>query len=428
MRPKEMVLETGGPPSGTAAPNRWLPITGGLLVNLALGTFYAVSAFLLPLEKEFGWSRSQTSLVSTIGMVMIASWYCVAGRILDVKGPRRVAVIGGLLFSLGFFLASLTHALWMFYLTIGVGLGAGTGFGYVVPTSVGSKWFPDKRGLIIGLMVGGFGAGSGIFGPVASTMIQHVGWRSTFQILSLLFLVMTMTGAYLLKNPPAGYSPAGWHPSQHRPASRPGADVPVSQMVRTPTFWALWVAYCLGTMAGTMVISQLVPFARSAGHTAAIAAFAITVGAIGNASGRIFSGLFSDHIGRLNTLRIVLLVSAAAMPALFLFREQVALFYLLLFGVYYCYGTQLSVYASTSADFYGTKYIGLNYGLLFLAWGVAGVLGPFLGGRVYVATGEYRWAFFIAAGIEVLAFGALLLAKNPHAADPESKSLRPLHG
>jgi OFA family oxalate/formate antiporter-like MFS transporter len=195
-------------------------------------------------------------------------------------------------------------------------------------------------------------------------------------------------------------------------------------MIRTPTFRALWIAYCLGTTAGTMVISQLVPFARNAGHTAAVAAFAITVGAIGNASGRIFSGLISDHIGRLNTLRIMLVVSAAAMPLLYLGRQDVTLFYVLLGIVYYCYGTQLSVYASTSADFYGTKFIGLNYGLLLLAWGVAGVLGPFLGGRVYVATGEYRWAFFIAAGVELVALATLFLAKNPHVAEEEAAEAR----
>ena len=398
--------------------SRWLRVVGGVMMNMALGTFYAVSAFMLPLEKEFGWTRAQTSLVSTIGIVMIASWYCVAGVIHDRKGPRLVAGIGGILFSLAFFLASFTNSLTTFYLSIGVCVGAGNGFGYVVPTSVGSKWFPDKRGLIVGLMVGGYGAGSGVFGPLASNLIQHVGWRSTFQILSALFFVMTMTSTYLLKNPKPGYRPAGWDPSRARAASRPGAEVPPSQMVRTQTFWALWVAYCLGATAGVMVISQLVPFARASGHSAAVAAFAITVGALGSASGRVFSGLFSDYIGRLNTLRIMLVVSAAAMPALFLWRQEAALFYVLLFVVYYCYGTQLSVYASASADFYGTRHIGVNYGLLLLAWGVAGILGPFLGGRVYVATGEYRWAFFIAAGVQMVALATLFRAKNPNAAQP----------
>ena len=187
-------------------------------------------------------------------------------------------------------------------------------------------------------------------------------------------------------------------------------------MVRTPTFWALWVAYCLGTTAGTMVISQLVPFARNAGHSAAVAAFALTVGAIGSASGRVLSGWMSDYAGRLNTLRVMLLVSACAMPLLFLFRENIVLFYALLALVYYCYGTQLSVYASTSADFYGTKYVGFNYGLLLLAWGVAAILGPFLGGRVYVATGEYRWRSSLPRRCRCVALATLFLAKNPHGA------------
>jgi len=370
---------------------------------------------MLPLEREFGWTRAQTSWVTTIGLALIAVWYVIAGFIQDRRGPRPVAVVGGLLFSIGFFLASYTESLTTFYLTAGVIAGTGSGFGYVVPTSVGSKWFPDKRGLVIGLMVGGYGAGSGVFGPIALSLIERGGWRSTFQILSVVFLAMTMIGAFLLRNPPPGYVPPGWDPSKSRAAARGGADVHASEMVRTQTFWTLWAAYCLGTTAGTMVISQLVPFARYAGHSAAVAAFALTVGAIGSASGRVLSGWLSDYVGRLNTLRVMLLVSATAMPLLFLFRGNIVLFYLLLGVVYYCYGTQLSVYASTSADFYGTKYVGFNYGLLLLAWGVAAILGPFLGGRVYVATGEYRVAFFVAAGMSIAALATLFLAKNPHA-------------
>jgi OFA family oxalate/formate antiporter-like MFS transporter len=403
--------------------NRWLPVVGGVMMNMAFGTLYAMSAFMLPLEKDFGWTRAQTSWVTTIGLVMIATWYVIAGRIHDVRGPRLVAAIGGILFSLGLLLASFTQSLLMFYLTAGVIAGTGSGFGYVVPTSVGSKWFPDKRGLIVGMMVGGFGAGSGVFGPLASWLIARVGWRATFQIYSLLFFAMTMIATWLVKNPPAGYRPAGWDPSQVRAAAPSGGDVHASHMVRTQTFWALWLAYCLGTTAGTMVISQLVPFARNAGHSAAVAAFALTVGAIGSASGRVLSGWMSDHTGRLNTIRVMLVVQMAAMPALFMLRENVTLFYLLLAIVYYCYGTQLSVYASTSADFYGTKNVGFNYGLLLLAWGVASILGPFVGGRVFVATGEYRWAFYTAAAVSVVALGVLAAAKNPQA-EPVSTGAR----
>jgi len=398
------------------ASSRWWPVVGGVMMNMALGMFYGMSAFMLPLEKEFGWTRAQTSWVITIGMVMIASWYVIAGAIHDRRGPRVVAAIGGILFSLGLLLASFTQSLVWLYVTAGFIAGTGSGFGYVVPTSVGSKWFPDKRGLVVGLMVGGYGAGSGIFGPIASSLIEQVGWRGTFQIFAALFLAMTMVATALLRNPPAGYRPDGWDPSKGRAPSRAGGDVMAADMVRTQTFWALWIAYCLGTTAGTMVISQLVPFARAAGHSAAVAAFALTVGAIGNASGRVLSGWMSDHTGRLNTLRVMLFVSACAMPLLFLLRENVVLFYALLALVYYCYGTQLSVYASTSADFYGTKNVGFNYGLLLLAWGVAGILGPFLGGRVYMAKKKYRWAFFTAAAVSIVALATLFLARNPHAA------------
>jgi OFA family oxalate/formate antiporter-like MFS transporter len=386
------------------------------MMNMAFGTLYGMSAFMLPLEKEFGWTRAQTSWAATIGLVMLATWYVIAGRIHDIRGPRLVAAIGGILFSLGFLLASFTQSLVMFYLTAGFIVGTGTGFGYVVPTSVGSKWFPDKRGLIIGLMVGGFGAGSGVFGPLATALIAQYGWRATFRIYSLLFFVMTMTATWMVRNPPAGYRPAGWTPATTGAAVSAGVDVPAAQMLRTQTFWILWIAFCLGTTAGTMIISQLVPFARNAGLSAAAAAFAITVGAIGSASGRVLSGWMSDHAGRLNTVRVMLIVQTAAMPALFLFRENITLFYLLLAIVYYCYGTQLSVYASTSADFYGTKNVGFNYGLLLLAWGTASILGPFLGGRVFVITGEYRVAFYIAAAVSVVALGVLAAARNPHAA------------
>jgi MFS transporter, OFA family, oxalate/formate antiporter len=390
---------------------RWPIVVGGFLLNMSLGTFYAVSAFLLPIEKEFGWSRAQTSLATTLGFVMISIWFVVGGYLQDRKGPRLVAAIGTVLFSLGFLLASEIHSLTMFYLAIGLCVGAGNGFAYVVPMAVGSKWFPDKRGLIVGLMVGGYGAGSGVFGPLASKAIEIIGWRDTFRAFSAIFFFMMFLATCLVKNPPEGYKPAGWSPRSNNRVSAPAADVRTSRMISMPKFWALWVAYCLGTTAGVMVISELVPFVRASGHGPAVAAFAIVIGAVGNTAGRILSGWVSDHIGRLKTLCIVLLISAVAMPLLFLSRQHAVALYLALGVVYYCYGTQLSVYASTSADFYGTRYLGLNYGILILAWGIAGIIGPVIAGYIYVARGEYRWAFFIAGAVSLVAFLVLFIAK-----------------
>lgn len=397
--------------------NRWRVVVGGVSMNLALGSLYAWSVFVLPLEQEFGWTRAQTSWVFTIAIVTFAVTFIFAGRMQDVRGPRLCAFLGAVLVSLGFFLASLTASLAYLYLIFAV-VGAGNGFGYATPMPVASKWFPDKRGLVVGLMVGGYGAGSAIFGPVASSLIQSIGWRPTFRLLGAVFFVMGMIGTWLLTNPPAGYRPRGWTPPATAEARR---DFSTAEMLRTPQFYALWLAYCLGATAGLMTISQLVPFARSAGLGPAAATFAITVGAFGNAGGRILSGWLSDMMGRLTTLRVMVLASAVAMPALFIWREEVLLFYILVAAVYWCYGTQLSVFASATADLYGTRNLGLNYGVLFTAWGAAGILGPMVAARVYDASGGYRYAFYAASGLAVVAFVSLTLAKSA-AAVPSARA------
>jgi OFA family oxalate/formate antiporter-like MFS transporter len=383
-------------------------------MNLALGSLYAWSVFVLPLEKEFGWTRADTSWVFTIAVVTFAASFIYAGRLQDQKGPRICAAIGGTLVGLGFILSSFTTSLAYLYVIFGVVVGVGNGFGYATPMPVASKWFPDKRGLVVGLMVGGYGGGSAIFGPVATSLIDSVGWRSTFQILGVLFFAMGMVGTWLLRNPPAGYQPPGWKPAPTGAAAqRSSRDYSTAEMLRTPTFYFLWVAYCLGTTAGLMTISQLVPFARAAGFSAAAATFAITIGAVGNAGGRILSGWMSDALGRLTTLRVMVLLSALAMPALFAWREQVVLFYLLVTAVYWCYGTQLSVFASTTADFYGTRSLGLNYGVLFTAWGVAGILGPMIAAQVFDTFGDYQYAFYAAGALALIALASLLMARPP---------------
>jgi MFS transporter, OFA family, oxalate/formate antiporter len=384
---------------------RWPALVGGGLLNVALGTYYAWSVFVPALEREFGWNRSQTSLVSTIDMVTLASMFLLAGFLQSRIGPRTVATIGGLLFSLGLFLTGWVHSLPMLYLTTGLMVGTGLGFGYLAPITVGSKWFPDHRGLVNGLAIGIFAAGSGIFGPVAGVLIERIGWRATFQALAGLFFVFTMVGAYLLKDPPAGYAgPVKKMKQDGKRGVHP--DMPTSRVLRTGRFYALWIAYALGTTAGTMVISQLVPFARASGLNSRTAAFAITIGAIGSATGRFFSGWMSDHFGRLPTLRTIVVISMIATPSLYLWRAELAAFYVLLFFVYYCYGTQLSVYTALAGDFWGTKYLATNYGMMLLAWGFAGVMGPVLGSRVYVTTGNYAYAFF---GSGLLACGALAI-------------------
>src|SRR5947209_11007307 len=322
--------------------SRWWRVVGGLSMNLALGTLYAWSVFVAPLEKQFGWKRADTSMVFTIAVMVFALTFVVAGRIQDKIGPLYCSLAGGILVSLGFYLCSFTHSLTYLFVCFGVIAGLGNGFGYATPIPVMAKWFPDKRGLAIGLAVGGYGAGSALFGPLANLkLIPAYGVHTTFQILGVIFLFMTVIGALLLQNPPPGYRPSGWAPAPASKAAATTYDFSPGEVLRTPTFYFMWIAYALGTSAGLMVISQLVPFAKSQGvSSAALATMGLFVGAIGNASGRILSGWMSDALGRLNVLRLMIALSAIAMPILYAVGANVTLLYILVFAVYWCYGTQ----------------------------------------------------------------------------------------
>lgn len=391
---------------------RWPPLIGGVLLNLALGAFYACSVFVLPLEKAFGWSRQQTSWVFTIAIIATVASFVLGGRIQDTRGPRLCGVIGATLVGLGFSPASLTTSLALLYTAFGCVVGVGNGIGYAAPMPVASKWFPDRRGLAVGLTVAGYGAGSALIGPLATALIDQLGWRITFRVLGLVLFAVGLTGALLMKNPPPEFAVAG--PVASRAAAGPGRrDFSTREMVSTPTFYALWMAYCLGATAGLMTISQLLPFARGAGLSAMAATFALTVGAVGNASGRVLSGWLSDALGRVTTLRAAMLGSALAMPALLVWRTELVPFYVLVAAVYWCYGTLMSVFASTTADCYGTRNLGFNYGVLFTSWGTAAVLGPLIGGRVFDATGEYSVAFYAASGMSIIAFASSLFARPP---------------
>jgi OFA family oxalate/formate antiporter-like MFS transporter len=395
--------------------NRWWRVIGGLSMNLALGSLYAWSVFVAPLEKEFHWKRAETSMVFTIAVVVFALTFIVAGRLQDKLGPFKISLVGAILVSLGFFLCAYADSVTKFFVFFGVLGGLGNGFGYATPIPVMSKWFPDRRGLAVGLAVAGYGGGSAIFGPLAASyLLPHFGWRATFQVLGLIFFVMTMIGAFLLKNPPTGYKPAGWTPAPASKAAATTHDFTPGEALRTPTMYFMWVAYACGCAAGLMVISQLVPFAKSVGiPSTTLAAFGLVVGAAGNASGRILSGWMSDHLGRINVLRLMIGISMVAMPILYHVGGNVVALFVMLFVVYWCYGTQLSVNASTAADFWGTKNVGINYGLLFTAWGVAGLLGGRIGGKLYDKYHNYQMAFYVAGVLAAVALLAELLARRP---------------
>ncbi len=395
--------------------SRWWRLVGGVLMNLALGTLYAWSVFVAPLEREFGWSRAQTSTVFTFAAVMFAASLLVGGRLQDRFGPFWISVSGSLLITLSFFLFSYTSSLYFLYFFYGVLGGIGNGFGYGTVVPVMAKWFPDRMGLAIGLALAGYGGGSAIFGTIANLVLfPHFGWRTSCIILSAIFFLMTMTGAFLMKNPPPVRHAASKDSAS--PLIRARNQFTPGEVVRTPAFYLLWLGFGLGSTAGLMVISQLIPFARNQGiSSATIATMGLVVGAFGNVSGRVLSGWLSDLLGRLNTLRVVLAISSVAMPSLYWVGAHLAALYVLIFVVYFCYGAQASVVPSTVSDFWGTKYAGSNYGAVFTAWGFAGILGPTIGGVLFDKYRNYGVAFYTATALAVIALICVVAARRPQA-------------
>jgi OFA family oxalate/formate antiporter-like MFS transporter len=393
--------------------SRWWRLAGGILMTLALGSLYAWSVFLAPLEREFGWKRAQTSGIFTVAAVVFAAALLLGGRFQDRFGPFWVSVSGSLLFSLSFFLFSYTSSLYFLYLVYGVLGGIGTGFGYGVVVPVMAKWFPDRTGLAIGLALAGFGSGSAVFGSFANLVLfPRFGWRSSCTILSGIFLVMTMTAAFLLKNPNGKRKIADPNPVLSTAFTR--HQYTPGEVLRTPAFYLLWLGFGLGSTAGLMVISQLIPFANSQGiASATLATLGLVVGAFGNVSGRVLSGWLSDFMGRLNTLRVVVAISCVAMPALYWVGAHLAALYVLIYLVYFSYGAQASVVPSTVSDLWGTRYAGTNYGSIFTAWGFAGILGPTIGGVLFDRYRNYGVAFYTAAALAAVALIFVLIARRP---------------
>lgn len=410
----------------TDAPNhpRSQVLIGASLFNIAIGSYYAWSVFVKPLQTDFPeWTRLQTTSVASVNMVLLAIFYNISGTLIEKFGARKLAIFGGLCFSAGFLLASYTQSLLWLYLTAGLLVGVGLGFGYLPPLYVGFKWYPEARGLVSGLAVGIFAAGSGIVGPLAGGLlgwkglIYLMGWRQTFRILAAAYFLLTMIGAIWLNDPPADYV-APTPPVKAAAPKVSAYNLTTSQMLKLPSFWVLWVAYMFGCFSGTMTVSQIKPFADQsfpaiAGVASLVAALAIPMGSAGSAIGRFLSGWMSDHLGRLLTVRGVLIAAFFAAPLMYQFRSSAALFFVMLFIVNYAYGTQLSVYTALAGDFYGPKFSAANYGILLLAWGTAGVFGPLVGGWVFDTYKSYQYAFYAAAVASAISLALLSIAKPP---------------
>jgi len=396
--------------------NRWGLAGAGFVMQMALGAVYAWSVFRIPLARQFHWTIADVTLTFTICVFVMGLAAFSGGLWLNRKGPRIVALTGGFLYGLGVFLASFSaDKLWWLYLSYGLIGGIGLGFGYIVPVAVLVKWFPDRRGLITGIAVAGFGAGALITAPVATHLIQSVGVLQTFAWLGVAYLVVTMAAGYFMRNPPDGWKPEGWIPSAAQTKQRAAKDYSLSGALKSWQWWALWVLLFLNVSAGISLISQESPmFQEIAKASAIVAAGMVGIASIGNAVGRIFWAWTSDAITRRWTFTVMFLL-------------QVGLFWILpgitsvpglttvSFIILMCYGGGFGTMPAFVADYFGSKNVGPIYGLMLTAWGCASAFGPLLIAHLRQSSGNYASGLHIIAGIMAVSVLLPILVSPPRA-------------
>jgi MFS family permease len=402
--------------------NRWMVVVGAILVQLALGAIYAWSVFTAPLKAEpYNFSAAQTQAVFSAGLFTFALVMIFAGIQMKKTGPRPLTVASALVLGGGYILGSfLGSSFVMQFICIGILGGAGIGLGYVVPIAVGMKWFPDKKGLVSGLAVAGFGFGATIWVKVAGSwfhLIEKFGVQNVFLYYGLAFMALVLIGSLWMVNPPEGYSPKGYAPSGPGAAagsSAAGMDCTWQIMLTRVHFWTLWLIFAFGAMAGLMVIGNIVLYGRdalqAAGLTAESAAAAAGTAmawyAIFNGLGRIVWGKVSDSIGPRLSIVIMSLIQGVLLLSLYSLGNSPLLLALYASAIGFNFGGNFALMPTGCAVLFGTRNIGSNYPFLFTAYGIAGIVGPMLGGFVRDSTGSYLWAF-IPAGIACLA-GVLL--------------------
>ncbi|MHB8404454.1 MAG: L-lactate MFS transporter [Gammaproteobacteria bacterium] len=394
--------------------NRWLIAAGGVLMQLALGAVYAWSVFVKPLATSFGWNIAQITLTFSIAIFVLGIGAFIGGLWMNRKGPRIVGIAAGVLYGLGVLLASLSaHRLGVLYLSYGLLGGLGVGLGYIVPVATLVKWFPDKRGMITGIAVAGFGAGALITAPVAAWLIKQVGVTHTFAILGVVYFFMVTIGALTMRNPPAGWVPEGWKPSERMQSQRSVRDYTFKEALGTWQWYALWGILFLNVVAGISIISQAAPMAQQlTGVTALVAAGMVGIISIANGTGRLAWAWLSDAIGRRNVFISMYLLQVLIFFAI-PYMHSFVLFTSLAFIVLLCYGGGFGTMPAFATDYFGSKNIGPIYGLMLTAWGFGGVLGPMLTAFLRESTGGYVQALHIIAVILLVATLLPLIIRRP---------------
>ena len=418
--------------------NRWFVVVGAILIQLCLGAIYAWSVFTKPLD-AVGWTKAQTQAVFAAGLASFAGVMFLVGLLMPKMGLRTRAIIGSILLGAGYALAGLINPTSFPVLFIFIGLvgGAGIGFAYVVPIAVGMQWFPDKKGLITGLAVAGFGFGAMLWVKLAGSwgqLIEMQGLGTTFVIYGIVFLIACLIGSIWMVKPPEGWMPEGYTPPESSEGGKPAAgsvDFKLGQMLKTPQAYLIFVCFLVGAAAGLMTIGLMKLFPSEALEAAGVgpdaaSAIAGTPMAIffslANGIGRIAWGAISDKLGYKRSLFLMLATQGVIV---LLFQWMAGNEYMLYLGatlIGFNFGGNFALFPVATADTFGKTYVAQNYGFIFLSYGVGGIFGPMLGG--YLGDLQRFPLAFTICGVLCLGAAAIAATLTPAKA-PESVGAAP---
>jgi OFA family oxalate/formate antiporter-like MFS transporter len=398
---------------------RWVLIASGLIINLCLGSIYAWSVFVEPLTDYFTGELGQAVSANDILMpfsvflAVFAITMPFTGKIIDTYGPRNVTIIGSVLTGLGWLLASFSSSVLMLTVVYGVIGGIGVGIAYSVLVAISAQWFPDQRGLAVGLTILGVGFSAFFTANIAGWFIGAWGVMNTFRIFGIVIVVLTTLLALPLKSPPSGWVPGGWTPPDLKPGEEKSCECNRSVMLKSSSFYGLWACYFIGSLAGLMAISIAKPVGTDVGIEAGFATFLVGFFAIFNGAGRPVFGALTDTLTPRNAAMVSFILIALA--SLLMWQIPIAPVYILAFAILWgCLGGWLAIAPTTTGWYFGTSDYPRCYGVVFLAYGAGAIAGPQLAGFIKTSTGSYIGVFpYVLALAVVGIIIAFTLMKPP---------------
>ena len=389
--------------------NRWIIVIGAIMIQLALGTIYSWGTLTVFVSPYLGEVKELTVYVFGAGLLSFAITMILAGQLQQKFGPRKIAILGGILMGGGVIASALMTTFIGLFITYGIIFGMGIGFGYVCPIAAASKWFPDKKGFINGIAVAGFGAGAFIFNFVIQALYNAFNIAIMFVVLGIIYLGLIIGGAMTLSLPPEGWKPAGWEPPPPSEESGiSGFEFERARTIKLPQFWMLWATFILSAISGLMVIGSYSAFAQSDPLSASFNFVLIgSLAALFNGLGRIVWGKMADLITYKKAMLLMFSVQAVLLLTYFTTNINEALFLIITCAIFFCFGGNFSLFPTATADLFGSNNLGPNYGIVFTAYGIAGFIGA-VGVNLFVTLFGSYLLLFIVMGI--MSVGAALLA------------------